>query len=157
MVAVRPVEVFTSLAFRNGKAAIGIVIHTPDQTARVIRRAVRADSRLEAAYRALLHGVWRARALGARRLRAHADHAEVVEQLTGRAEVPPELTGLYLQTRALLNAFRWATVEFIPRERNAEAALTAVEALDQAPAPAGTDLDLPEPLPLWAATEEVTA
>lgn len=144
-------EVFTSTAFRDGKAAVGIVIRTPDLATRVIRRAVRAESRVEAAYRALLHGVWRARTIGARRLRAYADTVEVVEQLTGRAEVPPELIGLYLQTRALFNAYRWSMVESVPREQNAEAALAAMEALDQPPAADDTELDLPEPLPLWAA------
>lgn len=150
-------EVFTSTAVRDGKASVGIVIRAPDETARVIRRAVRADSRIEAAYRALVHGLWRAKTAGARRIQAYTDDPGVVDQLTGRTEVPPELTGLYLQIRALLNAFRWSMVEFIPRERNVEAVLAALEALDQPPVAEGTELELPEPLPLWSRAEEVTA
>lgn len=136
-------------------AAVGIVIRMPDQSARVLRRAVRAGSRAEAAYRALLLGLWRAKAAGTRRVQAYADEAAVVDQLAGRAEVPPELTGVYLQTRALLNAFRWSAVELLPRERNVEAAVAALEALD-APVAEESEFEVAEPMPLWAVTEKVT-
>ena len=143
-------EVFTSTAYRDGRAGSGIVIRVSGHTVRVIRRAVRAESRAEGAYRALLHGVWRARGTGTRHIHAYSDVAEVVDQLAGRAEVPVELTGLYLQTRALLNAYRWSTVEYIPRERNAEAALAALEALDQQAVTSDLEMDDLETLPLFS-------
>lgn len=147
----RPVvEVFTSSAFRQGRGGAGIVVRAAGQTVRVVRRALRVESRAQAAYRALLHGVWRARSSGARQLRAYSDHQDVVAQVTGSADVPPELTGLYLQVRALLNAYRWSVVEYLPRERNAEAAIAAVEALDDEPPAHDLDLDVPDPLPLFA-------
>lgn len=151
-------DIYTSAALRDGRAACGIVIRDADgQTVRVLSRAIRAATREEAAYRALLHGVWRAKGLGVSRVRVHTDSAEVVAQLEGRAEVPPSLIGLYLQTRAMLNAYRWSGVNWIPRDQNAEAALAAVDALDRQPEPEGTDPELTEPLPLWVSAEEVTA
>lgn len=144
------VEVFTSSAFRQGRGGAGIVVRAAGQTARVMRRALRVASRSQAAYRALLYGVWRAHSTGARQLRAYSDSQEVVAQVTGTADVPPELTGLYLQIRALLNAYRWSAIEYLPRERNTEAAIAAVEALDDEPSSPDLDLDMPDPLPLFA-------
>ena len=153
----RPViEVFTSSTFRQGKGGAGIVIRSAGQTVRVIRRAVRAESRAQAAYRALLHGVWRARGTGARQIRAYSDHEEIVAQITGSAEVPPELTGLYLQTRALFNAYRWSALEYLPRERNTEAAIAAVEALDEEPLAHDVDLDAADPLPLFTSSAPIS-
>ena len=146
----RPLEVFTSTAFRDGRAGSGIIIRVSGQTVRVIRRTVHAHSRAEGAYRALLHGVWRARGSGARQIHVYADTADVIDQLTGRAEVPVELTGLYLQARALLNAYRRSAVEYVPRERNSEAALAALEALDQENPASDVDIDDVEALPLFA-------
>lgn len=146
----KSLEVLTSTAYRDGRAGSGIVIRASGQTVRVIRRAVRAESRAEGAYRALLHGVWRTRGTGTRHIHAYSDTAEVVEQLAGRAEVPVELTGLYLQTRALLNAYRWSAVEYVPRERNAEAALAAIEALDQDGVVSDLEMDDLETLPLFS-------
>jgi len=74
-----------------------------------------------ASYRAILHGVWRAKRLGAQRVRVFTEHPEIVAQLEGHGEVPAELTGLYLQTKAMLNAYRWSRVELIVRELNADA------------------------------------
>ena len=147
----KSLEVFTSTAYRDGRAGSGIVIRAAGQTVRVIRRAVRAESRAEGAYRALLHGVWRARGTGTRHVHAYADTADVVEQLAGRVEVPAELTGLYLQTRALLNAYRWSAVEYVPRERNAEAAVAALEALDQDGVVSDLEMDDVDTLPLFSA------
>lgn len=153
----RPVvEVFTSSAFRQGRGGAGIVVRAAGQTVRVIRRALRVESRSQAAYRALLHGVWRARSTGARQLRAYSDHQEIVAQVTGNADVPPELTGLYLQIRALLNSYRWSAVEYLPRERNTEAAIAAVEALDEEPLAHDVDLDAADPLPLFASSVPIS-
>ncbi len=146
------VHVYTSSALQDGRAAAGIVIRdAAGRTLRIIPRPVRAHSREEAAYRAVLHGVWRARTLGARRIRVFSDNAAVVAQVNGEDEVAPPLTGVYLQTRAMLNAYRWSSVEWIPRERNAEAALAALDALDREPEAEGLVPELAEPLPLWEA------
>lgn len=141
---------FASAAFRDGKAGIGVVIRSAGQPVRMTRRTVRAGSRAEGAYRALLHGVWKARGTGARRIRVFCDEPAVVDQIAGRAEVPGELVGLYLQTRALLNAYRWSSVEHLPRERNTEAALAAMEALDQEVLEPSFELDDLDSLPLFS-------
>ncbi|MGH2398502.1 MAG: reverse transcriptase-like protein, partial [bacterium] len=92
----RPVsEVFTSSTFREGKGGAGIVIRAGGGAVRVIRRAVRAESRAHAAYRALLYGLSRAHSTGVRQIRVFSDYAEIVAQIAGSADVPPELTGLY--------------------------------------------------------------
>lgn len=78
------------------------------------------------------------------------DWPEVADQLAGRSEIPVELIGLYLQTRALLNAYRGSTLVALPRERNVEAALAAIEALDQGIPIASTDLDDADDLPLFS-------
>jgi ribonuclease HI len=149
---VRPLEVFTSTAYRDGQAGCGIVLRAAGEVVRVIRRTVRAGSRAEGAYRALLHGLWRARGTGARRVRVATDDPDVAEQLAGRADVPVELIGLYLQVRALLNAYRWRAVEYVPRERNTEAALAALEALERSPLATDRDLDDDSSLPLFSLT-----
>jgi ribonuclease HI len=147
---VRPVvEIFTSAAYRNGRAGLGIVLRAGGRTVQVIRRAVVAGSPLEAAYRAVLTGLWYARTTGARRVRVFADHPDAVRQLAGEAELPGELTGVYLQVRALMNAYRWSDLEFIARERNVEAALAAVEALDAEPVMGDDEYAAAEPLPLF--------
>jgi len=153
---VRPLDVFTSAAVRDGTAGIGIVIRSARQTVRVIRRAVRAASRTEGAYRALLHGVWKARETGARRIRVCSDDPAVVDQVTGRTEVPGDLVGLYLQTRAMLNAYRWSAVHYVPRERNAEAAVAALEALDQDLSDTCPERDGLDALPLFSTSSETS-
>jgi len=144
------VEIFTSAAYRNGRAGVGVVLRAGGQTTRVLRRAVMAGSPAEAAYRALLAGLWHARTAGARRVRVHADHTEVVGQLNGEQELPGELTGVYLQVRALMNAYRRCELEDLPREANAEAALAAVEALDEEPVMSDDEYEAGETLPLFA-------
>jgi len=152
------VQVHTSVAIRDGRAAFGVVIRDVDgQVLRVSGRAL-GDASLEvASYRAVLHGVWRAKRLGAQRVRVFTEDAEVVAQLEGHGEVPADLIGLYLQTKAMLNAYRWSRVELIVRELNADAATAAAESLEQATAPAtGADEDDLD-LPLWRWAEDAAA
>jgi len=143
------VEIFTSAAYRNGRAGLGIVLRAGGQTVQVIRRAVLAGAPVEAAYRAILTGLWYARTTGTRRVRVYADHADAVRQLGDEADLPGELTGVYLQVRALMNAYRWSELEFIARGANAEAALTAIEALDEEPVMHDEEYEAAEPLPLF--------
>ncbi len=152
------VQVHTSVAVRDGRGAFGVVIRDVDgQVLRVSGRALGDASLDVASYRAILHGVWRAKRLGAQRVRVFTEHPEIVAQLEGHGEVPAELTGLYLQTKAMLNAYRWSRVELIVRELNADAASAAMAAVEQPTAPATgadeEDLDLP----LWRWAEDVAA
>ncbi len=155
---VHAVQVHTSVAVRDGRAAFGVVIRDVDgQVLRVSGRAL-GDASLEvASYRAVLHGVWRAKRLGAQRVRVFTEHPEIVAQLEGHGEVPADLIGVYLQTKAMLNAYRWSRVELIVRELNADAASTAAGSLEQATAPATGADDDDLDLPLWRFAEDAAA
>jgi ribonuclease HI len=146
------------VAVRDGRGAFGVVIRDVDgQVLRVSGRALGDASLDVASYRAILHGVWRAKRLGAQRVRVFTEHPEIVAQLEGHGEVPAELTGLYLQTKAMLNAYRWSRVELIVRELNADAASAAMAAVEQPTAPAtGADEDDLD-LPLWRWAEDAAA
>jgi ribonuclease HI len=153
LITVQAVEIYTSIALGNDRAALGVVIRDSDgQTLRVVGRTLGPASADVVAYRAVLHGVWTAKRLGVRRIRVLTEHPKIVAQLAGDAEVPADLIGLYLQTKAMLNAYRWSTVELIPREQNAAAALVAAEALEREPVAAADEDDL-DPLPLWVSAE----
>ncbi len=147
---VMTLDLHTSTTARNGRVAAGVVIRDAvGRTLRVTARSLLATSREEAAYRALLHGLWRARGMGARRIRVYSDDADVVAQIEGKNEVPAELVGLHLQTRAMLNAYRWRSVQLVGRDRNAEAVLAAVDALEREPDPLGLEVEETEAMPLW--------
>ncbi len=143
-------EIYASIAAGpSGCVALGVVLRDAEgHTVSVTTRALGTISREEATYRALLLGLWRAKRGGAHRIRIYTDHPDVVAQLRGHGEVPPPLVGLYLQVRAMLNAYRWRVLEGIDRARNAEAALAAMEALDRPP-----ETDDVESLPLWRSGE----
>jgi hypothetical protein len=151
-------DLYTSTAARGGRVAAGVVIRdAAGQTLRVTARSLAGMSRDEAAYRALLHGLWRARSLGGRRIRVYSDHAAIVAQLAGEAEVPAELIGLYLQTKAMLNAYRWSGVELTGREQNTEAVLAALDALEREPDPRGLEVHEADALPLWVSADRIAA
>lgn len=152
------VQVYTSVAAREGRAGFGVVIRDVDgQVLRVSGRALGGAALDVASYRAVLHGVWRAKRLGAQRVRVFTENPEIVAQLEGHGEVPADLIGLYLQTKAMLNAYRWSRVELIVRELNADAALAAVGSLEQATAPAAAADDDDLDLPLWRWAEDAAA
>lgn len=155
---VHAVQVYTSVAARHGRAAFGVVIRDVDgQVLRVSGRTFEEASLEVASYRAVLHGVWRAKRLGAQRVRVFTEHPEIVAHLEGHGEVPADLTGLYLQTKAMLNAYRWSRVELIVRGLNADAALAAAKSLEQPPAPAGAADEDDMDLPLWRWAEDAAA
>jgi hypothetical protein len=124
----------------RGATSAAILRWEGAESSRIIARRWGEEDLTAAAYRAIVLGL-----LEARRLRAHAvvvsvEDAGVVAQLDGRAPPPPAL-GLYLQVRALLNAFRSARVRH--GARPAEGGASDAASLDRRRA--CTDL------PLWAA------
>ena len=84
-----------------------------------------------AEYRALLLGIDRARALGARELELIGDSELIVRQVRGEYRVKdPGLRELHAQVVAALEEFdRW-TIRNVPREENAHADRLVNEALD---------------------------
>lgn len=149
-------DLFVSTVVREGRTAVGTVLRgEAGNTLRVTGRAFGTIPRVQASYRALLRALWYGRSLGARRLRVHTDDAELVAQLEGDVEVSLELIGLHLQVRAMLNAYRWSSVQLIARDRNGEAALAALDALERQTA--GAEDEEVETLPLWLSSELTAA
>src|SRR5207247_699432 len=70
-------------------------------------------------------------------------------------EVSADLIGRYLQTKAMLNAYRWSSVELITREQNAAAIQAAAEALVRGHSAAVSEEDELDFLPLWLSAERV--
>jgi ribonuclease HI len=117
-----------------GPAAIGVVVSVPggaviDEVAETIGVATNNV----AEYRALLRGLERATALGAREVELVNDSELVAKQLTGAYKVKhPAMRPLYLDAMTALGGFdRW-TIRSVPRAENAHADALVNQALDAA-------------------------
>ena len=115
-----------------GPAAIGVVISAPDGTVidQLAERIGVATNNV-AEYRALLRGLERAAALGAREVEIINDSELVARQLTGAYKVKhPSMKPLYLEAISALQGFdRWQ-IRSVPRGQNARADDLVNEALD---------------------------
>jgi ribonuclease HI len=115
-----------------GPAAIAAVLADPDGTVLDERseRIGRATNNV-AEYRALLLGIDRAAALGARELELIGDSELIVRQVRGEYRVKdPALRELHTQVKAAIAGFdRWS-IRNVPREDNAHADRLVNEALD---------------------------
>jgi ribonuclease HI len=117
-----------------GPAAIAAVVATPDGV--VVERTGEAIGRATnnvAEYRALLLGIERARALGAREVELVGDSELVVKQVKGEYRVKdPGLRPLHAEVRAALEPFdRWS-IRPVRRAQNAAADRLVSETLDEA-------------------------
>jgi ribonuclease HI len=115
-----------------GPAALGVVIRDADGVVleEIGQRIGRASNNV-AEYRALLAGIERAAALGARELDLVGDSELVVRQVKGEYKVKDAaLRELYAQVRLALQRFdRWS-IRHVRREENAAADRLVNEALD---------------------------
>jgi ribonuclease HI len=115
-----------------GPAAIAAVLTGPEGTVVEVRSAVigRATNNV-AEYRALLLGIERAGALGARELELVGDSELIVRQVRGEYRVKdPNLRELHSRVVGELSGFdRWS-IRNVPREENAHADRLVNEALD---------------------------
>jgi ribonuclease HI len=115
-----------------GPAAIGVVVSAADGTVvdEVAERIGEATNNV-AEYRALLRGIERAAALGAREIELINDSELVAKQLTGAYKVKhPAMRPLYEQAMAALGGFdRWQ-IRSVPRAQNAHADALVNAALD---------------------------
>jgi ribonuclease HI len=115
-----------------GPAAIGVVVSTPDgDVLDEVGQRIGVTTNNVAEYRAVLLGIERAAALGARDLSLINDSELIARQLTGAYKVKhPAMKPLYEQAIAALNGFdRWA-IRNVPRAQNARADELVNEALD---------------------------
>jgi ribonuclease HI len=115
-----------------GPAAIAAVLANPDGAiVEEHAEAIGHATNNVAEYRALLLGVERARALGARELELIGDSELISRQVRGEYRVKdPSLRELHARVAAELDGLdRW-TIRNVPREENAHADRLVNEALD---------------------------
>jgi ribonuclease HI len=117
-----------------GPAAIGAVVSTPEGEVLDESHARIGDATNNVAeYRGLLHGLERARALGATEVEIVNDSELVARQVAGRYKVKQEhLKPLHAQALDALAEFERWSIRSVPRERNARADALVNEALDSA-------------------------
>jgi ribonuclease HI len=115
-----------------GPAAIGVVVTDPEGVVvdELAERIGVATNNI-AEYRALLRGLERAAALGAREIKLVNDSELVARQLTGAYKVKhPAMKPLYEQAMSALRGFdRWS-IRSVPRAQNAHADALVNQALD---------------------------
>ena len=116
-----------------GPAAIAAVVATPDgEPVERTGKAIGPATNNVAEYRALLLGIERAQALGAREVELVGDSELVVKQVKGEYRVKDAgLRPLHAEVRAALEGFdRWS-IRHVRREQNAEADSLVNETLDR--------------------------
>jgi ribonuclease HI len=115
-----------------GPAAIGVVVSEPDGT--VIdehAETIGVATNNVAEYRAVLAGLERAAALGAREIEIDNDSELVARQLTGAYKVKhPAMKPLYEQAISALRGFDSWRIRSVPRAQNARADELVNAALD---------------------------
>ena len=112
----------------NGCASAVVLRWNATGAPRVIVRQQQTGDVMAAAYRALVLGLTEARRVRARAVIIYADDADVVAHLNGTERPPAPVLGLYLQVRALLNAFRSAQVQHCAARETPEAVFAAAAA-----------------------------
>jgi ribonuclease HI len=116
-----------------GPAAIGVVVSHPDgRVLDELGEPIGAATNNVAEYRALLRGLERAAALGAREVEIVNDSELVARQLTGVYKVKhPAMRPLHQEAVAALRGFARWSIRSVPRAENARADALVNEALDR--------------------------
>ncbi len=116
-----------------GPAAIGVVVSRPDGTVvEEVSETIGMATNNVAEYRALLRGVGRAAALGARELEIIGDSELVARQVSGVYKVKhPSMKPLHEQAVSALRGFDTWRIRTVPRAQNARADELVNEALDR--------------------------
>ena len=115
-----------------GPAAIGVVVSEPGGAVlEEVAERIGVATNNVAEYRALLRGLERAAALGAREVEIVNDSELVARQLTGAYKVKhPSMKPLYLDAIAALRGFDGWRIRSVPRAKNARADGLVNAALD---------------------------
>jgi len=115
-----------------GPAGIGALVTRPDGTHLAeIAEGIGWATNNVAEYRAVIAGLKRARALGARRVRLRADSLLLVQQLRGAWKVKNAgLQPLWGEAMRLARGFDRVVFEHVPRSRNRAADALANRAMD---------------------------
>jgi ribonuclease HI len=137
-----------------------VFVDARGQVLKRVGRRVPVSTPDHAAFQGILYALWTARRLGSRRVVVYSDRPAVVGQINGGQDVRADLIGPYLEVRALLNAYRSASVEPSQIGWEQEALAMAETALAfELSAVDVTDVVV-EDLPLWSwrlATERTPA
>jgi ribonuclease HI len=117
-----------------GPAAVAAVVQNGDGELLEERsEAIGTATNNVAEYKALLLGIARAKAFGARRLKLFGDSELIVRQVNGDYKVKDEtLRALHQQVLEALEDFDDWSIEHVRRERNEEADRLVNEELDKA-------------------------
>jgi ribonuclease HI len=115
-----------------GPAAIGVVLSDPEGgVVDELAEPIGVATNNVAEYRALLRGLERAEALGAREVEIVGDSELVAKQLTGAYKVKhPAMKPLYEQAIKALRRFERWRIRTVPRAQNARADALVNAALD---------------------------
>jgi ribonuclease HI len=115
-----------------GPAAIGIVVSQPDGTVLdELAEPIGVATNNVAEYRAVLRGLERAAAMGARELEIVGDSELIARQLTGAYKVKhPSMKPLYEEAVSALRSFDAWRIRTVPRAQNARADALVNQALD---------------------------
>jgi ribonuclease HI len=122
-----------------GRMGMGAVLTAPDGTGHTLSQATTSKGcNYEAELRALIAALREGKARGAKALRVYCDSRVLVEQLGGpdaKLHVKPieRLASLFDEARQLLKSFEQASLQWIPRHRNAQADALARAALGRQP------------------------
>lgn len=115
-----------------GPAAIGVVVSAPEgEVLDEIAERIGVATNNVAEYRALLRGLERAAALGAREVEVVNDSELVAKQLNGAYKVKhPSMKPLFMEALAALGKFQRWKIRSVPRAQNAHADALVNAALD---------------------------
>jgi ribonuclease HI len=122
-----------------GRMGMGAVLIAPDGKHYTLSQATTSKGcNNEAELRALIAALREGKALGAKALRVYCDSSVLVEQLGSldvklHAKPIARLAGLFDEARQLLKSFEQASLQWIPRHRNAQADALARAALGKLP------------------------
>ena len=139
----KPVHLFTDGGSRGNPGPAAIAWRIEDEGGSLLdqgSRCIGSATNNEAEYRALIHGLEAARALGAERVAWSSDSQLVVRQMKGTYHVrSPRLLPLFHEASALAETFAEVTKEHLTREdpRIARVDLLVNEALDGCSSPTG--------------------
>ena len=115
-----------------GPAAIGVVISGPEgEVLEEVAERIGVATNNVAEYRAVLRGLERAAALGAREVEVVNDSELVAKQLNGAYKVKhPSMKPLFLEAIGALAQFQCWRIRNVPRAQNAHADALVNAALD---------------------------
>ena len=128
------VIIYTDGAARGnpGPAAIGVIFK--DDTGHVVARISRrlgAATNNQAEYHAIIAALEKAISLGARQVLIKSDSELAVKQINGKYKIKnTALRPLYQKVVQLIGSLDSFSIDYVPREQNAEADSLANKALD---------------------------